>query len=104
MVKKSTDKPQQKAPETMIERLQRLLDAEERRLEVETDAAVRQTTSRTVVMLCAELRKAEAAEQKAAKPHGVPELLDAVKKLPPAERERFIREIAALGAKRSGLA
>jgi hypothetical protein len=88
----------------MIERLERLLEAEERRLELETDAAVRQTTSRTVVMLCAELRKAQDAERKASKPPNKADILEAIRRLPPAEREQLGREVVAMGAKRSGLA
>lgn len=61
-------------------------------------------TLHKVSLVTAELRKAETAERKAAEAMSKADILEAVRRLPPNEREQMGREIAALGAKRSGLA
>lgn len=85
-------------PKSLKERLEKLLETEEKRLTLEDDPTKRQTQLRTITMLLGELRKAEKGE------------VDAVKKLSHASvmlwaktqtvegRARLVREVSALDA------
>lgn len=103
-MKKTDTSTTNRADETMIERLTRLLSAEERRLEVETDAVARQTSARTVLLFCSELRKAEAAEHKKHSALTKATILDWFRNADPTEAARFHKELGQLFVKRSGLA
>lgn len=106
MAKKSTTTAPAKAPETMVERLTRLIDAEEKRVRIEKDPSQRQTAVRTLTMLCAELRKAEKEARRSADELAEPEVVEWFRRLETTRRGRFLREMQAIDAstKRSGLA
>jgi hypothetical protein len=106
MTKKPTVNADPKATETMVERLTRLLNAEETRIRLEKDPTKRQTAVRTVTMLCAELRKAEKEARRSADELAEPEVLEWFRRLDGTRQSRFLRELQTVNAssKRSGLA
>jgi hypothetical protein len=106
MTKKQTSDDVARASETMVERLTRLLNAEETRIRLEKDPTKRQTAVRTVTMLCAELRKAEKEARRSADELAEPEVLEWFRRLDGTRQSRFLRELQTVNAssKRSGLA
>lgn len=92
--------------ETMVQRLTRLLDVEEKRVRLERDPTKRQTAVRTVTMICAELRKAQKEERRGADELAEAEVLEWFRRLEPTRQGRFVRELQTVSnnSKRSGLA
>jgi hypothetical protein len=98
MTKKPTAKPQDRAPETNIERLLRYIGEEEVRIDAESDPTKRQTAMRTLVMLASELRKAEKADVDAIKKLSPAVVMTWVKSQTPEYRARLVRDVTAIDA------
>ena len=90
--------------ETLAERLQRMADTEEERLKAEADPKLRQTIARTIAMLLAEQRKAEAAAAKGADELDEARVLEWFLRLDTTKQGRFLRELQQRSKKGSGLA
>lgn len=101
MVKKNNNKNPE---EPLTDRLERLLREEERRLEGETDPALRQTTARTVVLFASELRKAEAAARKSSEDLTRADVMEWFRTLSDTDADRLLREMTTQRKKGSGLA
>lgn len=104
MVKKTDEKQDEKAPETTIGRLTRLVNAEEQRIGAEKNPVKRQTGLRTVVMLLAELRKAEKDARNQSDEITKADMLEAFRRMSDTEQARFVRELEQQRKKGSGLA
>ena len=97
-------KPSKTEPETDIERIEKLITEEQRRLDTETEAPKRQTAVRTVLMLYSELRKARKEERQSAGDLDQSRVIEWFLRLDTTTQGRFLRELTARSKKGSGLA
>lgn len=103
-VTKMTKKTSRTAGSTDVEQLRELLDAEVVRLSEEFDPNRRQTTSRTVLMWFAELRKAETAAARRLEKVTRPLVISWARTLNKEERRSVVKELMAMDAGGSVLA
>jgi hypothetical protein len=93
-----------KREETDIQRLERLLEAAEERMDIAETEAGRQTAARTVLMFASELRKARKEERRGADELDEARVLDWFLRLETTRQGRFLRELQQRSKKGSGLA
>lgn len=104
MTTKTPKKPSKQPVDTVVQRLRRLLNEEQRRLDEETEPTKRQTVVRTVLLIAAELRKATAAERKQFDGYNRAGVLSWARLQGQEERRTLARELAAMDAEGSILA
>lgn len=104
MAKKTTKAARITDDDPDIERMRQLLEADMIRLAEEHDPARRQTTSRTVQMWFAEIRKAEGAAAKRLGRITRPLVIAWGRTLAKEERQSMVRELAAIDSERNLLA
>ena len=104
MAPKQPVKPEKPDDETDVQRLERLVDAEEVRLATESSATKRNTVMRTVVMLLGELRKARKDERRNGDELDEARVLEWFLRMEPTKQGRFLRELQQRSKKGSGLA
>lgn len=93
-----------KRDETDIQRLERLLDDAESRMDMSETPAGRQTAARTVLMFASELRKARKEERRGADELDETRVLEWFLRLETTTQGRFLRELQQRSKKGSGLA
>lgn len=93
-----------KREETDIQRLERLLQGAEARMDVAETEAGKQTAARTVLMFASELRKARKEERRNADEITKADIVDAFRRMPDGEQGRLLRELEQQRKKGSGLA
>ncbi len=115
---KNTTKNNAMAPDTALRLASSMLDTGLRGLEAyvtataETVAESRDVEAATdfahlltkVAVVAGELRKAEAAERKAASEISKADMVEAARRMDATERARFVRELQAIDSRKSGLA